>query len=398
MLFRPRLSAATFAAIALVLIALVLAPAAAARARGVAREPVAYRLPYLAGQSYPVTQGWHDPYSHHGKSAYAYDFGLPMGTPVVAAAAGVVAFAESGHRGCGDESLRGAANFVTIYHADGTATLYAHLSKISVHVGQVVASGQVIGKSGKTGYTNCQPHLHFARQRQGRAVTQSIPIHFVEAGHRRLRQGSDITSRNPVCSQATTGFPNGAFCGVYTKPSDVGALPFLRLDRKIRIGTVSSSGARVPSRGATAPTAASWIGRYKFGASGNYLFDVVADGVVHLWIDGELVLDTSIDPTAVDTEAAANGAPIGPGAVGPVPSTGPDASPGPSASTDPGVAAGLGEVLTVTDGPRVGEHLLTAWLPSGQHVIRLEYVAGKTSLLRFDWQQADPDAVVRTLY
>jgi len=387
---RPRVSAKVFAAIALLAIGLVAAPAATA-ASSAGHQAVAFRLPYLAGQSYPVTQGWHDSYSHHGKSAYAYDFGLPMGTPVVAAAAGVVAYAASGHKGCGDESLRSAANFVTIYHPDGTATLYAHLSRVTAHVGDVVQSGQVIGYSGKTGYTNCEPHLHFARQRQGRAVTQSIPIYFVEAHHRRLGQGADVTSHNPVCSQTTTDLPNGSFCGVYTKGSDLGDLPFVRLDHGVRIGSVTKTGTRVPLRGATAPTGASWIGRYRFAASGNYLFDVEADGIVQLWIDGELVLDTSVDPAAT-TDAAAAGAPIGlPGtsaAIGAVPAPQPSANP----------AAGLGLALSVTDGPAVGEHVLTAWLPSGQHVIRLVYDAGATSFLRFDWRQVDPDAVVRTLY
>jgi peptidase M23-like protein/PA14 domain-containing protein len=376
LLVRPRVPAKAFASIALVVIGMVLAPAVATASSGVGRVPVAFRLPYLAGQRYAVTQSWHDPYSHHGKSAYAYDFALPMRTPVVAAAAGVVAFAESGHRGCGDESLRSAANFVTIYHADGTATLYAHLSRVTAHVGDVVTSGQVIGYSGKTGYTDCQPHLHFARQKQGRAVTQSIPVYFVEAGHHRLRKGAAVTSRNPVCSQATTGLPDDAFCGLYTTATDLGALQVTRLDRRIRVGTPTSSTTRAAARTSPGPISASWLGRYTFGASGTYLFDVETDGAVQVWIDGAVLLDTALDP------AASIEAPAAPGA----------------AAAPPLDAPGAIQAPTVTDGPAPGERVLTVWLPAGQHVIRLDYAAGAGPFLRFDWGQVDADAVVRTLY
>ena len=122
------------ASVAILAIGLVLAqPASAATAAGTAVE---YRLPFEAGQSFPINQGWHGAYSHFGLSAYAYDFGLPEGTPVVAAAAGVVAFVQDGERACGGRALRNDANSVTIYHADGTATLYAHLSTIRVTVGR----------------------------------------------------------------------------------------------------------------------------------------------------------------------------------------------------------------------------------------------------------------------
>jgi len=43
----------------------------------------AFRLPFEGGESFTVTQGWNTPYSHNGLSAYAYDFALPAGTPVI---------------------------------------------------------------------------------------------------------------------------------------------------------------------------------------------------------------------------------------------------------------------------------------------------------------------------
>ncbi|HET8785481.1 MAG TPA: M23 family metallopeptidase, partial [Candidatus Limnocylindrales bacterium] len=82
--------------------------------------------------------------------------------------------------GCGGREMVNAVNFVTIDHADGTATLYGHLSRVDVGVGDVVQAGQPIGRSGRTGFTNCGAHLHFSRQAGGRAVTQSVPVYFAE--------------------------------------------------------------------------------------------------------------------------------------------------------------------------------------------------------------------------
>ena len=71
---------------------------------------------------------------------------------------------------------------------------------------------------------------------------------------------------------------------------------------------------------------------------------------------------------------------------------------GAPAAPDPSLAPATGLAVTVVDGPAAGEHVVTAWLPSGQHVIHVVYQAGATSFLRLDWRQVDPDAVVRTLY
>ncbi len=74
-----------------------------------------------------------------------------MGTPVMAAASGRIAFA-------GVMDIRG--NYVLIDHGYGIYSGYAHLSQIHVTRGQSVASGQIIGVSGDTGRGN-GPHMHW---------------------------------------------------------------------------------------------------------------------------------------------------------------------------------------------------------------------------------------------
>jgi murein DD-endopeptidase MepM/ murein hydrolase activator NlpD len=89
------------------------------------------------------------------------DVAVPQGTPVVAAAKGVVTFANWDG---------GYGIVVMLKHADGeVATRYAHLSAINVSPGQTVASGQQIGLVGSTGRST-GPHLHFEVRIDDRAV------------------------------------------------------------------------------------------------------------------------------------------------------------------------------------------------------------------------------------
>lgn len=80
--------------------------------------------------------------------------GMPLGTAVRAAAAGQVIVAKSaGWNG-------GYGGYVVIKHGNGTQTLYAHLSSVSVGVGEYVAQSQTIGGVGNTGRST-GTHLHF---------------------------------------------------------------------------------------------------------------------------------------------------------------------------------------------------------------------------------------------
>jgi murein DD-endopeptidase MepM/ murein hydrolase activator NlpD len=80
------------------------------------------------------------------------DFGLPVGTPVVATAAGRVKQSRLGTSGFGE--------YVLLEHEWGES-IYAHMTERNVKTGQQVAKGQVLGLSGNTGNSS-GPHLHFS--------------------------------------------------------------------------------------------------------------------------------------------------------------------------------------------------------------------------------------------
>lgn len=92
---------------------------------------------------------------------FALDFPMEEGTPVLAAAEGVVfRVVDKYDIGGKDKSL--PENKITIKHENEEYTQYIHLKKgIIVKEGDIVTQGQVIGYSGLTGYTT-YPHLHFA--------------------------------------------------------------------------------------------------------------------------------------------------------------------------------------------------------------------------------------------
>ncbi len=153
-----------------------------------------YSLPYESGKSYRILQGWGSSFSHTGLEAFAVDFDMPVGTPVHAARAGIVARVEESHnKGCWADGCGAFANYIVILHSDGTTGEYYHLMQngAAVEVGDSVAQGQMIGYSGNTGHST-MPHLHFAVYRASEwGNTQSIPVHFRSADGiiRRPRHG-----------------------------------------------------------------------------------------------------------------------------------------------------------------------------------------------------------------
>jgi murein DD-endopeptidase MepM/ murein hydrolase activator NlpD len=89
------------------------------------------------------------------------DFPAPTGTPVAAAAAGRVTYA--------GWLVGGWGYVVTLAHDGGVRTMYAHLSRVDVQVGDRVATGAAVGLVGASGHAD-GPHLHFEVRLRGAAV------------------------------------------------------------------------------------------------------------------------------------------------------------------------------------------------------------------------------------
>lgn len=134
-----------------------------------------------------------DPFTGAGAMHAGIDFRGPIGTPIVAAAPGRVAFV-------GQKS--GYGNVVEVDHGQGILTRYAHLSAFTTNVGAQVAAGQQIAKMGSTGRSTGS-HLHFEVRLNGVAVN---PRRFLEAkadvlevkDDARQRVGSIATPRSAV--------------------------------------------------------------------------------------------------------------------------------------------------------------------------------------------------------
>lgn len=86
-----------------------------------------------------------------GAMHYGIDIAGPIGTPILAAADGVVI--EAG-------PASGFGLWVKLQHADGTVTVYGHMDTFSVREGQRVKAGEQIARMGNRGFST-GPHLHF---------------------------------------------------------------------------------------------------------------------------------------------------------------------------------------------------------------------------------------------
>ncbi|CAJ0902485.1 hypothetical protein R20233_04782 [Ralstonia sp. LMG 32965] len=92
-----------------------------------------------------------DPFTGRRTQHDGVDFVGPVGTPIVAAAGGVVVASEFHHE---------YGNMIDIDHGNGLKTRYAHASKVFVKVGDIVKAGERIALIGRTGRAT-GPHLHF---------------------------------------------------------------------------------------------------------------------------------------------------------------------------------------------------------------------------------------------
>lgn len=136
----------------------------------------AYAIP--AGSKYKIMQGYNGTFSHTGKKAI--DFEMPVGSKIYAAREGVVLDVKSdSDKGCINPNCVHFANYILIYHSDGTIGAYFHLQKNGVAVvkNQKIAKGQLIGYSGNTGWSS-KPHLHFEVYKETESGQFSIATKF----------------------------------------------------------------------------------------------------------------------------------------------------------------------------------------------------------------------------
>ena len=113
---------------------------------------------FSASRVHPI---YHEALPHEG-----IDISAPFGTPILAAAKGVVTFAGW---------MAGLGNMVEIDHGFGYVTRYGHASKLLVRKGQEVSRGEVIGQVGSTGISTSS-HLHYEVRVDGKPVD---PLNYV---------------------------------------------------------------------------------------------------------------------------------------------------------------------------------------------------------------------------
>jgi murein DD-endopeptidase MepM/ murein hydrolase activator NlpD len=107
-----------------------------------------------------ITRGFIDDKVMTSENHYGVDIAAAEGTPIRAAAAGVVVFSNWTYD---------FGNTVILYHSNGYFSIYGHNQRNSVFEHQYVSRGQVIGYLGNTGKSE-GPHLHLEIWREGTPI------------------------------------------------------------------------------------------------------------------------------------------------------------------------------------------------------------------------------------
>jgi hypothetical protein len=120
-----------------------------------------HQVPFPCGETWTgSTRAGHSP----SKKAVDFNRNPDEGAPVVASAPGIVTTAQATTKG-------GYGRWVVIDHGNSESTLYAHLSTVTVGLGQRVDQGMMIGTVGNTGNSR-GAHLHY-EQKSGRSVVDA---------------------------------------------------------------------------------------------------------------------------------------------------------------------------------------------------------------------------------
>lgn len=163
------------------------------------RPPRPYSFPFGGDEPRELISGFGGP-THLDVNHYSFDFGMPEGTPILAARSGVVVYVQDGFRRGGlTPDLIERANLAVVGHDDGTLASYGHLREgLTVEVGDRVHRGQLLGWSGSTGFSG-RPHLHFhVGKRMMGGEFRTIPIRFgSEETPGRTRDGKGVAAGGP---------------------------------------------------------------------------------------------------------------------------------------------------------------------------------------------------------
>lgn len=152
----------------------------------------------FAQRFHPILQNWR---AHNG-----VDYSAPTGTPVRVVGDGVIELA-------GRQS--GYGNVVQVVHASGRSTLYAHLSRIDVRLGQRVEQGQTLGAVGATGWAT-GPHLHFEFRVNGQfqdpltIARASESLHIDGTAKPRFEALATVAQRHLQAAESMTAFRGNA--------------------------------------------------------------------------------------------------------------------------------------------------------------------------------------------
>lgn len=164
-----------------------------------------YVLPWTTGGAHRVHQGNCTYGNTHDKAhnaSFAYDFEMPVGTPIAAARGGVVLSVDERWSDSDHDEEHG--NRVILDHGDGTYAIYGHLTRdgAEVGVGERVVQGRKIARSGSSGLV-ATPHLHFMvfecpLEVAGRRLfCSSVPVSFQGGPTGPLAEGAWVGSHQP---------------------------------------------------------------------------------------------------------------------------------------------------------------------------------------------------------
>ncbi|MHC5934044.1 M23 family metallopeptidase [Nostoc sp.] len=239
-----------------------------------------------------ISQGFRK-YQHEG-----IDIAGAAGTPIVAAASGIVVKAGWDDWGLG--------NAITIKHLDGSLTVYGHNRRLLVNKGQQVIQGQIIAEMGSTGNSTA-PHLHFEVHPNGLIAVD--PLRLLTSLTASVSSGSRVqqvdnpnrpVSPPPIAKQVSPSQPIGIdFAPVNTDTKCNGVTIIEGETATIRVKVCEENGQlfyigqlkQDPSK--PIKIAALNIGKGRYRADNGSFYYLVSSKKVEVWRNGSQIRSDS---------------------------------------------------------------------------------------------------------